>query len=106
MLSWSGHEYGVAVELDALKVDLPTAVLLGEFARAATSPAPDSAGLAASRQRLADLMGTEAMVDAAAVVANFEMMTRLADSTGAVLNNPASIHAGGVVGANVFPSKH
>jgi len=45
------------------------------------------------------------MVDASAVVANFEMMTRLADSTGAVLHNPASVRAGEMIGAENFASK-
>jgi hypothetical protein len=42
------------------------------------------------------------MVDAAAVVANFEMMTRLAECTGAVLHNRASAIAGTAVGADSF----
>jgi len=44
------------------------------------------------------------VIDAAAVVANFEMMTRLADCTGAVLDNPMSIAAGQLIGADRFPS--
>jgi hypothetical protein len=48
------------------------------------------------------MMGADAMVDAAAIVANFEMMTRLAEGTGAVLHNMASVRAGTAVGADVF----
>mgnify|MGYP006270569859 FL=1 len=106
MLSWSGQEYGVAVELATLSVGVATADALVAFARAATSPAADADVLSSTRDRLVEVMGVDAMVDAAAVVANFEMMTRLADSTGAVLNNPASIKAGGAVGADAFASKH
>ena len=42
------------------------------------------------------------MVDAAAVVANFEMMTRLAEGTGAVLHRKSSMAAGTAVGADAF----
>ena len=36
----------------------------------------------AARQALADAMGTEALVDAAGVISNFERMVRVADATG------------------------
>ena len=49
----------------------------------------DDSELAAARQRLVDVAGADAMVDAAAVAANFEMMTREADGTGARF--PASV---------------
>ena len=41
---------------------------------------------AAARDRLAEALGPGAMVDAAAVVANFFMMTRIADGTGTPLD--------------------
>jgi hypothetical protein len=105
MLSWSGDAQGVAVELGSLNVGLPGADALIEFARAATSPAGDAVRLATARERLAESRGHAVMVDASAVVANFEMMTRLADSTGAVLHNPASVRAGEMIGAENFASK-
>ena len=43
----------------------------------------DEAALVAARQALVDCAGDLFMIDAAAVVANFEMMTRVADGTGA-----------------------
>lgn len=43
----------------------------------------DAAALEAARAALADAAGEDFMVDAAAVAANFEMMTRVADGTGA-----------------------
>ena len=60
-----------------------------------------------ARSTLVDHHGVEWLVDASAVVANFEMMTRLADATGARML-PAQI-AGTValreqLGVNVFPS--
>jgi hypothetical protein len=45
----------------------------------------DPAAARRARQQLADAHGHDWLVDAAAVVANFEMMTRLADGTGARL---------------------
>ena len=105
MLSWSGDTQGVAVELGSLTVGLPGADALIEFARAATSPGGDAVRLASARNHLVESRGQAVMVDVAAVVANFEMMTRLADSTGAVLHNPASVRAGEMIGAEGFTSK-
>lgn len=46
----------------------------------------DDPGVAdAARGVVVDQLGTDWLVDAAAVIANFEMMTRLADGTGARL---------------------
>jgi hypothetical protein len=86
MLSWSGHEHGDEVDLVGLAVgevdaDQRWARELHEFATAATGHDRDA--LDRARRTLVDRAGDDAMVDAAAVVANFEMMTRLADGTGA-----------------------
>jgi glutathione S-transferase len=64
--------------------------LLEEFVAAVVGDDPTRAD--AARAALADRLGTEWLVDAAAVIANFEMMTRLADGTGARLP-PARITA-------------
>ncbi|MEY4366562.1 MAG: hypothetical protein RLZZ305_1906 [Actinomycetota bacterium] len=106
MLSWSGHEQDVEVDLASMEVGLPHAEQLRAFATAATSPALDADELATTRAALLAAVGEAATVDAAAVVANFEMMTRLADCTGAVLDNPMSIAAGKVTGADGFASRH
>lgn len=106
MLSWSAKTQGIAVDLKTLTVGVPHAAELLVFASAATSPARDQTALMVARERLASAMGEAAMVDAAAVVANFEMMTRLADGTGAVLHNIASIRAGTEVGADAFQHRH
>ena len=61
----------------------------------------------AARAALAAAAGTTAVVDAAAVLANFEMMTRVADSTGArvVADRLASTeHERDLLGVNSFPS--
>jgi hypothetical protein len=50
----------------------------------------DEASRAAARQGLLDALGPEALVDAAAVVGNFERMTRIADATGIPLDPPVA----------------
>lgn len=102
MLSWSGKAQGIAVDLATLTVGVDHAGLLLDFARVATSPAGDDDELVRVRTTLVEALGESVMVDAAAVVANFEMMTRLAEGTGAVLHNLASVRAGTAVGADAF----
>ena len=88
MLSWSGRTQEVAVDLASLRVGVPHADALIALADAATLPdgAEGEGARARARARLSAAMGPRAMVDAAAVAANFEMMTRLADATGALLD--------------------
>jgi hypothetical protein len=102
MLSWSGKAHGVTVDLPTLTVGVDHAEVLLEFARVATSPAGDDDELVRVRAALVEALGESVMVDAAAVVANFEMMTRLAEGTGSVLHNMASVRAGTAVGADAF----
>lgn len=85
MLRWSGSEHGT--EFDATRADavtppieLPWGNELWSFAAAAATGADD---LSDRRAALVAVAGAQVMVDAAAVAANFEMMTRLADGTGA-----------------------
>jgi len=86
MLSWSGNEQGV--ETDLTKVRNATGGATVEFARelldfASAATELDAAALELARQSLIKTAGVAITIDAAAVIANFEMMTRLADSTGA-----------------------
>ena len=86
MLSWSGTESGTPADLAAIAEGegdggLPFGAELVAFAEAIGGW--DDAALAAARNRLALVAGGTFMIDAAAVVANFEMMTRVADGTGA-----------------------
>ncbi len=86
MLSWSSHEDGTPADVDALAsghgdAGLPHGAALMGFVEAAAGW--DPAALAAARERLVDEAGEAFMIDAAAVIANFEMMTRVADGTGA-----------------------
>jgi hypothetical protein len=86
MLSWSSNAAGtpadvVAVVDDARDAGLPYSAQLVAFAQAIGEWDDDL--LADARSQLAAAAGNAFMVDAAAVAANFEMMTRVADGTGA-----------------------
>jgi hypothetical protein len=67
----------------------------------------DPAAAEAARADLVDQLGAEWLIDASAVVANFEMMTRLADATGARLRPEqlvASKPMRAELGLDAFPS--
>ncbi len=86
MLSWSSHEDGTPADVLALAsgdgdAGLPHGAALMAFAEAIAGW--DDSALAGARARLVAEAGEAFMVDAAAVAANFEMMTRVADGTGA-----------------------
>ena len=86
MLRWSSTESGSPADLRALAegsgdANLPFGAELVAFTEAIA--ATDEDAIAVARTRLADAAGHAFMIDAAAVVANFEMMTRVADGTGA-----------------------
>lgn len=88
MLSWSSTETGQQVDLAAVAagagdVGLEHGNSLLRFAGACGGTDDDE--LAAARLALIEETDVAFMVDAAAVAANFEMMTRLADGTGARL---------------------
>jgi hypothetical protein len=86
MLSWSSHEDGTPADIDALAsgagdAGVPPGAALLAFADAIAGW--DGQALTAAREALIAATSWEFMVDAAAVAANFEMMTRVADGTGA-----------------------
>ena len=88
MLSWSCQQRDERVDLAVVAAGsgdpgVPAGEALQRFARAAVDLRGDAAALGAARDALVDEAGAAAMVDAAAVVGNFQMMTRLADGTGA-----------------------
>jgi hypothetical protein len=88
MLSWSSAETGQPLDLAAVAEGRPGVGLehgdaLLRFASACGGD--DDAELAAARAALVHQTDEMFMVDAAAVAANFEMMTRLADGTGAAM---------------------
>ncbi len=86
MLSWSGQKSGEIVDVTAIASGegnggLPFGAELLAFADAIADWDDDE--LATARERLCAATGEPFMIDAAAVAANFEMMTRVADGTGA-----------------------
>lgn len=86
MLSWSSHADGTDADIDAIAsgrgdAGLPHGAALLAFAEAVAGW--DDATLERARERLVLEAGEAFMVDAAAVAVNFEMMTRVADGTGA-----------------------
>lgn len=95
MLSWSSTEAGTPADLAAIAEGsgdggLPFGSELVAFTEAAGRF--DDAALAAARERLSAAAGEAFMVDAAAVIANFEMMTRVADGTGARFPAESAVH--------------
>ena len=111
MLSWSSAKTGETVDLMAVaagegETHIEHGDALLQFATACAERDDDA--LAAARTALVDETDEAFMVDAAAVAGNFEMMTRLADSTGARM--PASVledraQAIGVMGVGALTSK-
>ena len=88
MLSWSGQQSDAEVDLDAVAagqgdVGIPLGGDLLRFATAAASLRGDVIEMDDARDALVAMAGEPMMIDAAAVAANFHMMTRLADGTGA-----------------------
>ncbi len=86
MLSWSSAQTGTDADLSAIDAGdgdagIPHGAELLRFASACAGR--DDGELAAARDALAAATDDAFVVDAAAVAANFEMMTRLADATGA-----------------------
>lgn len=76
----TGNAAAVAGGIDS---GLPFGHELVALAEAAVDPA--RVGLGVAREQLRNVAGTAVVHDAAAVIANFEMMTRVADLTGAAL---------------------
>lgn len=101
MLSWSSDHEGDTVDLTSIAsgdgLVGERAEVLWRFASACGER--DDAELGAARQALVDASDEAFMVDAAAVAANFEMMTRLADSTGARIVPERTESLGATVGA-------
>ena len=112
MLSWSGRESDLRIDLlPILSGDGDAGVAFSDellqFASAAAWMCPDTGEMAAARQRLVAAAGEAMMIDAAAVAANFHMMTRLADGTGARLPQArldSSAEAITIMGIDKMPS--
>lgn len=106
MLSWSSDQQEVAADLDDLGAGggggVPHGDTLSRFAAATVGN--DDTTLGDARAALVAATCEKFMIDAAAVAANFEMMTRVADGTGAripgnaLATRPAVSEAFGVAG--------
>ena len=68
---------------------VPGGEALTAFAEAAVTG--DEAAGGAARERVRSELGEAAMVDAAAVIGNFERMVRIADGTGIPLDRPVAM---------------
>jgi len=95
LLRASGEISGSNVDVAAVTDDdaaagsgIAHAATLLAFAEAAVKGS--DAALNSARGRLLDAVGPECLVDAAAVVSNFERMVRIADSTGIPLDAPVT----------------
>jgi DNA-binding phage protein len=85
----SGHGIDVSVVKDDNAADasgIPHARALLAFTEAVVRGSEEE--LAAARAQLLDELGAACLVDAAAVVGNFERMVRIADATGIPLDSP------------------
>jgi len=80
---------GIADAASAEESTLPGAGALVGFVEASLSTDREAAIVA--RERVRRELGDEALVDAAAVIGNFERMTRIADATGIPLDAPVSV---------------
>lgn len=102
LLRASSEVIGDAVELSAINAGASAAAGSGIahaealIALADAQVGDDDAALAAARARVLAEMGSDALVDAVAVVANFERMVRIADATGTPLDPPIATMATGL----------
>jgi hypothetical protein len=112
MLSWSSNELGTPADMSVIAsgagdAGLPHGAELVAFAAAIAGF--DDAVLAEVRAALVAAAGEPFMIDAAAVAANFEMMTRVADGTGA-RHTPATADQRNAIGQRLgiagFTSAH
>jgi hypothetical protein len=94
LLRVSSESQGAEVDLQAIRNSdtdsgVPHSVALTTFAEAAVRGTPEE--LVAARDRLREEAGAEAVVDAAAVIGNFQRMVRIADGTGIPLDKPIAV---------------
>lgn len=75
-------------------VGVEHAAVLGRFAESALAAA--DASLDAARAHLVDAVGEAGMIDAAAVIAGFNGITRIADATGIPLEAPKAEQTAGL----------
>lgn len=84
-----GGEADLHAVTEGTESGVPDGDVLIAFAEAAV--AHDAEALPAARARVAERMGAESLVDAAAIVANFQRMVRIADGSGIALDTPLAL---------------
>jgi hypothetical protein len=98
MLRLSADNANQAVDIQVVNGDGDGGIAHGcelkEFAEAIATR--DEVTLLKTRDRLLDCAGSNVMVDAAAVAANFQRMVRIADSTGIPVDNMMSALSGSI----------
>jgi hypothetical protein len=95
MLRASVESSGDEVDLRGVIDDVESGVPHGEvLVRFAEQVVRDGDDLARARAELLAAMGPAALIDAAAVVGNFERMVRIADGTGIPLDTPVQAMTG------------
>lgn len=98
MLSWSIQETNQRINLLPIADGEGDTLLTGGsdligFVNATLS----GCGVSAARTTVADALGTEAAVDAAAVIGNFEMMNRIADGVGMPVGRGTRTKMAGII---------
>ena len=88
---FTGSEVDLNVITSGREVEsgVPAAAELVNFAEAALTQETDT--ISAARSDLEREIGTQGMIDAAAVIANFQRMVRIADGTGIPLDAPMAM---------------
>ena len=76
---------------------VPQGELLSQLVELTLDTSTDNSGaLAEIRQQLHDALGAEGLVDACAIIGNFQRMVRIADGTGIPLDKPVAIISAGI----------
>ena len=103
----SGEEVNLngIVEGNEVRTGLRGGEALIRFVETAVGDEADD--IRAAREAVKDELGENAMVDAAAVIANFQRMVRIADGTGIPLDTPVAMMTTGIredLGLNEYAS--
>ncbi|MFT7688134.1 MAG: hypothetical protein ACI9FB_003494 [Candidatus Azotimanducaceae bacterium] len=110
MLRESSKLEGADVDLQVLgghtgSGDLPAEAELLAFAE--TALMFDVSATKTAREKLVEVIGYDAMIDSACIIANFQRMVRIADGTGIPLDTPVAMVTAGIreeLGINAFGS--
>lgn len=86
----------VNLEQAQTNTGVPSGTALLEFVEAVVQGDPEA--ISTARTAVRDQLGEPAMIDSAAVIANFQRMVRIADSTGIPLDEPVLMMTQGIRG--------